>query len=288
MIERAGSDLPISEQAALLSISRSSLYYVPRPPSLREVAIKHRMDVLFTDDPCLGARRLSHLLGEAGYPIDRKTVRAYMIEMGLEAIYPKPNLSKPAPEHKIYPYLLRGVVARYPDHIWGVDITYVRLLGGWMYLVAILDWYSRYIVSWEVDQTLEIGFVLTCLDRALEKTTPTISNSDQGSHFTSPQFVDRLLKKQVAVSMDGRGRAMDNIFTERLWRTVKYEEVYLHDYETPRHARQSLARYLTYYNERRPHQSLGYRTPAQVYFGTKPQDPMKGEKANLKIVRSVS
>src|SRR5581483_10304691 len=170
MVERASREFSLSEQAELLSLSRSSLYYVARPPAAREVAIKHRMDELFTNDPCLGARRLAFLLGQEGNQIDRKTVRAYMLEMGLEAIYPKPNLSKPAPEHKIYPYLLRGVSARYPDHIWGVDITYVRLLGGWMYLVAILDWYSRYIVSWEVDQTLEIGFVLTCLDRALEKT----------------------------------------------------------------------------------------------------------------------
>lgn len=268
MIERADAELTLSEQADLLSISRSSLYYVPRAPDMREVAIKHRIDVLFTDDPCLGARRLAYLLGKEGCVIDRKTVGAYMRQMGLEAIYPKPNLSKPAPEHKIYPYLLRGVPARYCNHIWGVDITYIRLLGGWMYLVAILDWYSRYIVSWELDQTLEIEFVLDCLDGALAKATPTISNSDQGSHFTSPQFVNLLLAKGAAVSMDGRGRAMDNIFTERLWRTVKYEEVYLHAYETPRQARQSLARYLDYYNERRPHQSLGYRTPAEVYFGT--------------------
>jgi putative transposase len=239
MIERVDADLSLSEQADLLSISRSSLYYVARPPDAREIAIKHRIDSLFTDDPCLGARRLAFLLEKEGRVIDRKTVGAYMREMGLEAIYPKPNLSKPAPEHKIYPYLLRGVPSRYPNHIWGVDITYVRLLGGWMYLVAILDWYSRYIVSWELDQTLEIGFVLDCLDRALLKATPTINNSDQGSHFTSPQFVNRLLAKQVAVSMDGRGRAMDNIFTERLWRTVKYEEVYLHDYATPREGRQS-------------------------------------------------
>jgi putative transposase len=273
MIERAGADLTLSEQADLLTISRSSLYYLPRPPGDREIAIKHRIDRLFTDDPCLGARRLAYLLGKEGSAIDRKTVRAYMIEMGLEAIYPKPNLSKPAAEHKIYPYLLRGVPARYANHIWGVDITYVRLLGGWMYLVAILDWYSRYIVSWELDQTLEIEFVLECVDRALAQATPTINNSDQGSHFTSPQFVNRLLAKEVAVSMDGRGRAMDNIFTERLWRTVKYEEVYLHDYETPRQARQGLTRYLTYYNEGRPHQSLGYRTPADVYFGTQQEDP---------------
>jgi putative transposase len=288
MIERAGAQLTLSEQADLLTISRSSLYYLPRPPGEREISIKHRIDRLFTDDPCLGARRLAFLLGKEGHTIDRKTVRAYMIEMGLEAVYPKPNLSKPAPEHTIYPYLLRGVPARYANHIWGVDITYVRLLDGWMYLVAILDWYSRYIVSWELDQTLHIEFVLECLDRALARATPTITNSDQGSHFTSPQFVDRLLAKEVAVSMDGRGRAMDNIFTERLWRTVKYEEVYLHDYETPRQARQSLTRYLTYYNEGRPHQSLGYRTPADVYFGTQQEDPLKGAEPNLKIVRSVS
>jgi len=202
MIERAGADLSLSEQADLLTISHSSLYYVPRPPDAHEVVIKHRIDELFTDDPCLGARRLAFLLKKEGHRIDRKPVRAYMIAMGLEAIYPKPNLSKPAPDHKIYPYLLRGVPARYSNHIWGVDITYVRLLGGWMYLVAILDWYSRYIVSWELDQTLEIEFVLACLDRALAKATPTINNSDQGSHFTSPQFVNRLLVKEVAVSME--------------------------------------------------------------------------------------
>jgi putative transposase len=269
-------------------LSRTSLYYVARPPDAREVAIKHRMDELFTNDPCLGARRLASLLSQEGKSVDRKTVRAYMLDMGLEAIYPKPNLSKPAPEHKIYPYLLRGVTAGYPNHIWGIDITYVRLLGGWMYLVAILDWFSRYIVSWELDQSLEIGFVLDCLDRALEKATPTISNSDQGSHFTSPQFVDRLLARDVAVSMDGRGRAMDNIFTERIWRTVKYEEVYLHDYQTPREARQRLSRFLSYYNEGRPHQSLGYRTPAEVYFGTQKQDLLKGAEPNLYKVCSVS
>ncbi len=288
MVDREDTPFSLAEQAELLGVSRSSLYYVPRPPSPREIALKHRMDELFTNDPCLGARRLAFLLGQEGMPVDKKTVRNYMIEMGLEAIYPKPTLSKPAPDHKIYPYLLRGVVANSPNHIWGIDITYIRLLHGWMYLVAILDWHSRYIVSWELDQTLEIEFVLSCLDRALDVATPAISNSDQGSHFTSPQFVERLLAKGTSVSMDGRGRAMDNIFTERLWRTVKYEEVYLHAYETPRDARQSLTRYLTYYNEGRPHQSLGYRTPKQVYFGTQQPDPQKGEESNLKIVPSVS
>jgi len=288
MVEWAGAELPLSEQADLLSLSRSSLYYTPRPPGAREIAIKHKIDAIYTEHPYFGARRMAHTLGTEGIVVDRKTARAYMQQMGLEAIYPAPNLSKPTPEHKIYPYLLRNLTSSYPNHIWGVDITYIRMQSGWMYLVAILDWYSRYIVSWEIDQTLEIGFVLACLDRALDQAVPTICNSDQGSHFTSPQFVDRLLAKQVAVSMDGRGRAMDNIFTERLWRTVKYEEVYLNDYLTPKEARQKLTRYLTFYNNRRPHQSLDYRTPAEVYFGSQQKDTMKGAEPNLKIVCSVS
>jgi len=288
MLEWADAELPLSEQADLLSLTRSSLYYTPRPPGAREIAIKHRIDAIYTEHPYYGARRMAHTLGTEGIVVDRKTARAYMQQMGLEAIYPAPNLSKPAPEHKIYPYLLRNLTSSYPNHIWGVDITYIRMQSGWMYLVAILDWYSRYIVSWEIDQTLEIGFVLACLDRALDQAVPTICNSDQGSHFTSPQFVDRLLAKQVAVSMDGRGRAMDNIFTERLWRTVKYEEVYLNDYLTPKEARQKLTRYLTFYNNRRPHQSLDYRTPAEVYFGSQQKDTMKGAEPNLKIVCSVS
>jgi putative transposase len=288
MVEWAGAELPLSEQAELLSVSRSSLYYDPRPPAAREVAIKHRIDALYTEHPYYGARRMAYTLGMEGLVVDRKTARAYMQQMGLEAIYPNPNLSKPAPEHRIYPYLLRNLTSSYPNHVWGVDITYIRMQSGWMYLVAILDWYSRYIVSWEIDQTLEIGFVLDCLDRALSRAIPTICNSDQGSHFTSPQFVDRLLAQNVAVSMDGRGRAMDNIFTERLWRSVKYEEVYLNDYLTPKEARRGLTRYLTFYNEQRPHQSLGYRTPAEVYFGTHQPDTPKGAEPNLNIVCSVS
>jgi len=152
-----------------------------------------------------------------------------------------------------------------PDHIWGIDITYIRLTRGWMYLVAILDWFSRYVISWELDQTLELPFVLTAVERALAQATPQICNSDQGSHFTSPQYIERLLAKDVRISMDGKGRALDNIFTERLWRTVKYEEVYLHDYDSPKAARKALTKYLTFYNQERPHQALGYRTPAEVY-----------------------
>jgi putative transposase len=265
MLERSGSELTLSEQADLLSMSRSSLYYVPRAPSEWEVAVKHRIDTIYTDQPFYGSRRIRNTLLEEGFDIGRDAVRQYMREMGLEAIYPKPNLSKPAPEHLIYPYLLRGVKSAYPNHIWGIDITYIRLLHGWMYLVAILDWYSRYIVSWELSETLEIAFVLACVDRALQGAVPTIFNSDQGSHFTSPQCVDRVLKAGAKVSMDGRGRAMDNIFTERLWRTVKYEHVYLNDYASPREARQGIGRYLRFYCEDRPHQSLGYRRPIEVY-----------------------
>jgi putative transposase len=224
-VERGCADLTLQEQADLLGMSRASLYYTPRPPSAQEVAIKHRLDAIYTKYPFYGSRRILHMLHKEAFVIGRNTVRAYMQEMGLYAIYPKPNLSQAAPEHRIYPYLLRGIPSAYPNHVWGIDITYIRCKGGWLYLVAILDWYSRYIVAWELDQTLEIAFVLACLEKALGRATPTICNSDQGSHFTSPQFVQRLLDKQVAVSMDGRGRALDNIFTERLWRTVKYEEV---------------------------------------------------------------
>jgi putative transposase len=266
-VERVDCALSLKEQAHLLSLSRSNLYYTPRPPSAAEVAIKHRMDAIYTDCPFYGARRIAHTLREEGVSISRKTVRAYMQEMGLEAVYPRPNLSAPDLENKVYPYLLRGVSSVHPNHIWGIDITYIRLSGGWMYLVAILDWHSRYIVSWELDQTLEIGFVLACVDRALEGAAPTIFNSDQGSHFTSPQYTTRLEAAGVAISMDGRGRALDNIFTERLWRTVKYEEVYLHDYDSPKEARRGLTRYLSFYNERRLHQALDYKTPAEVYFG---------------------
>ncbi len=185
--------------------------------------------------------------------------------MGISGIAPGPNTSKAAPEHKIFPYLLRHVSAEYPNHVWGVDITYIRLRGGWMYLVAILDWFSRFVIAWELDQTLELPFVLNAVDRALGQATPTIWNSDQGSHFTSPQYLDRLLSAGVQISMDGQGRASDNIFTERLWRSLKYEEVYLNDYASPREARHGLERYFYFYNFERPHMALDYQTPAQVY-----------------------
>jgi len=267
MVERDHCELSVSVQAELLGVSRSSLYYHPAEPSPEEVAVKHRIDELYTEYPFYGSRRIAAAMRREGMATNRKAVRRHMREMGIEAIYPGPNTSKRRLEHRAYPYLLRGLTISHPDHVWGVDITYVRMQSAWMYLVAVLDWYSRYVVAWGLDQALGLVFVLEAMQRALSGARPSICNSDQGSHFTSPQFVRLLEDADVRVSMDGRGRALDNVFTERLWRSVKYEEVYIRGYENPRGARQSLSRYFEYYNHERPHQALGYRTPAEVYYG---------------------
>jgi putative transposase len=266
LIERTKSELALSVQADLLSLSRASLYYQPLPPSAEEVRLKHRIDEVYTQSPFYGARKIAAQLQREGMGINRKTVGRYMREMGIAAISPGPNLSQRNHKEGMYPYLLRHITSAYPNHIWGIDITYIRLRGGWMYLVAILDWYSRYVISWDLDQTLELPFVLTTVQRALGQAMPLICNSDQGSHFTSPQYLELLKASDVQISMDGKGRALDNIFTERLWRTVKYEEVYIHDYLSPREARQALTRYFTFYNQERLHQALDYQTPAEVYF----------------------
>jgi putative transposase len=258
----------VRAQAALLGVQRSSLYYRPVARAPTDVQIKHRLDELYTAHPYYGSRRLAAQLRREGLLVNRKAVQRHMREMGIAGIAPGPQTSTPAPEHRIYPYLLRGVRAGYPNHVWGVDITYVRMEGAWLYLVAILDWYSRYIVSWELDQTLELPFVLRAAERALGQARPQIWNSDQGSQFTSQEYLALLTTAAVQVSMDGRGRALDNIFTERLWRTIKYEEVYLHSYESPREARRGLSAYIGFYNGQRLHQALGYQTPAEVYFGT--------------------
>jgi len=290
LIDKTDKSLPVVAQAELLNISRSSLYYAPRGPSTKEVRLKHRIDELYTQYPFYGSRRIHRQLQREGEVVGENTVAGYMRQMGIQAIYPGPNLSKRAKNANIYPYLLRNITAQRRNHIWGIDITYVRLQRGWMYLVAVIDWYSRYIVSWELDDTLEIPFVLRAVDRALAQATPTIWNSDQGSHFTSPQYLNRLKKAEVQISMDGKGRAIDNIFTERLWRSIKYEEVYLKDYQSPRQARQSLAEYVQFYNYRRLHQSLDYRTPAEVYFDSHLLTiiPEKGAKTSLSIADPLS
>jgi putative transposase len=266
----------VRAQAELLGLNRSTLYYRPVPPSAEEVALKHRIDEIYTAHPYYGSRRVAAVLRREGVAISRRAVRRQMREMGIAGVAPGPHTSRGAPQHPVYPYLLGTVTSAYPNHVWGVDITYVRLQGGWLYLVAVLDWYSRYVVSWELDQTLELPFVLRATRRALEQATPTIWNSDQGSHFTSPQYLALLQAADVQISMDGKGRALDNIFTERLWRTIKYEEVYLHSYESPREARRGLGRYLVFYNQERPHQALGYRTPAEVYHAAPASGPPRG------------
>jgi putative transposase len=251
----------------LLSLNRSSLYYQPKAPTVEELALKRRIDEIYTATPFYGIRRITAQLQQEGMVVNHKAVARHMREMGLAAIYPGPNLSKRAHQQAVYPYLLRGLAISRPNQVWGIDITYVRCRASWLYLVAILDWYSRFVVAWEVDQTLAQPFVLQAIERALATATPEIWNSDQGSHFTSAAYAERLKAAGVRISMDGRGRALDNIFVERLWRSVKYEEVYLHDYATPHEGRTQLAGYLDFYNNRRLHQALAYRTPAAVYHG---------------------
>lgn len=227
--------------------------------------LKRRIDELYTAYPFYGSRKITAVL-RAEMTVNRKAVQRHMREMGIAGICPGPNLSQRATKHHVFPYLLRHLTVAYPNQVWGIDITYIRLLTGWLYLVAVLDWFSRYVISWELSDTLELPFVLTCAERALAQAIPQIWNSDQGSHFTSPQYTDLLLAAGVQISMDGRGRARDNIFTERLWRTVKYEEVYLTEYASPRDARHGLGHYFQFYNHERPHQALDYRTPAALYF----------------------
>ena len=265
LIEWNRESLPLSTQAELLGLNRSGLYYKPTSPSPMTVALRHKIDEIYTQRPFLGSRRITWELKREGFPVNRKAVQRHMQEMGIRAIYPGPNLSKREQESRIFPYLLRNLKIEKPNHVWGIDITYIRLSGGWMYLAALIDWFSRYIVEWELDQTLETGLVLKPVKRALDKVRPEIFNSDQGSQFTSDDYIELLQNADVKISMDGKGRAIDNIFTERFWRSLKYEEVYLKDYESPREARRGIAGYIEYYNFDRPHMSLGYEIPGEVY-----------------------
>jgi len=267
LVEWDGSEFSIKTQAELLELNRQSLYYKPAQPSDEEIAVKHRIDEIYTESPFYGSRRITACLRREGLVINRKQVQHHMREMGLEGIAPKPNLSLRDKQNQVFPYLLKGLVIKEPNQVWGIDITYIRLLGGWMYLVAILDWHSRYVVSWELDQSMEMEFVLRAVNRALGKAKPEIFNSDQGSQFTSQAYRGVLEEAEVRISMDGKGRCFDNIFTERLWRTVKYEDVYIKGYTTPRETRLGIESYFEFYNNKRLHQSLDYQTPAEVYFG---------------------
>ncbi len=273
-IEWDKPEIAIKTQAELLSLNRTSLYYKPVGVSEEEVALKNRIDEIYTEHPFYGSRRIAAVLRREGREVNRKAVQRHMREMGIAGVCPGPNLSKRNHENQVFPYLLRDIEVAYPDQVWGTDITYIRLFQGWMYLVVFMDWYSRYVVSWELDQTMQASFVVKAADRALTMAKPQIINSDQGSQYTSPQYVELVSAAGVRISMDGRGRAHDNIFTERLWRSVKYEEVYLHEYRSPREARQGLREYFEFYNNHRPHQALGYRTPAEVYREGKNREMM--------------
>ena len=270
-------------QCELVGLPRSSWYYQPTAESAEDLELMRLLDEQYTRTPFFGSRRMKIALGEQGWEVNRKRVQRLMRRMGLEAIYAKPRLSDPAPGHRIYPYLLRGVKIERPNQVWSTDITYIRLRGGFVYLVAILDWYSRYVLAWEVSVTLDTSFCLSALDWALRTAKPEIFNSDQGAQFTSEDFTGRLKDQGIPISMDGRGRALDNVFVERLWRTVKYEEVYLKDYSGVPDAIGSLSRYFPFYNHERPHQSLGYRTPAAVYFGDGNEMPRQKKPAMLLV-----
>ena len=225
------------------------------------------IDRQYLDTPFYGSRRMREMLREYGYNVNRKRVQRLMRQMGLEAIYPKPRTSRPSPKNKVYPYLLRNLNIEYANQVWCADITYIPLSNGFMYLVAIMDWFSRYVISWEISNTLDTSFCLSALEDALLEAKPTIFNTDQGSQFTSEGFTQRLTQAGIDISMDGRGRFLDNIFIERLWRSVKYENIYIYRYESVPELEHGLNQYFRFYNLRRPHQSFEYQTPAQVYFG---------------------
>lgn len=265
LVEPAHPRLSIARQCELLGLARSTWYYQPAEESVENLALMRLLDEQYTRTPFYGIRRMAAWLHQQGYAVNHKRVGRLLRLMGLEAIYPKPRLSVPGDPACRYPYLLRGLAVVRVNQVWSTDITYIRMQRGFLYLVAVLDWHSRYVLAWEVSNTLDTGFCLATLERALQRGTPEIFNSDQGVQFTSAAFTARLSTAGSRISWDGRGRARDNIFVERLWRTLKYEEVYLHDYQTVPEAVSSLTRYFRFYNEERLHQALGYQPPAQVF-----------------------
>ena len=268
MIDR-NHDLSITRQAKALGVSRGSVYYSPRPLSKAILALMRRIDELHLDYPFAGSRMLQALLLGEGYQVGRLRVRNLMKRMGIEAVYRRPNTSKPAPGHKIYPYLLRTLPVTRPNQVWAMDITYIPMARGFIYLAAVLDWFTRRVLSWRVSITLEADFCIEAVEEALTRyAKPKIFNTDQGSQFTSSDFIKVLAAREIRISMDGKGAWRDNVFVERLWRTIKYEEVYLRAYASVSEARASIGRYLGFYNSRRPHSSLDGKTPDQVYFNT--------------------
>ena len=260
------SEISIRRQCELLGVNRSGLYYQPLGESEENLMLMRLIDEEYTRHPFYGSRRMKEWLCGRGHQVGRNRVRRLMGLMGIEAVYPKPRLSQPGDEHKIYPYLLNGVEVTHANQVWSTDITYIRMAEGFVYLVAVVDWYSRFVLSWALSVTMELDFCLAALKRALRRGRPEIFNSDQGSQFTSGKFTGELEAHGITISMDGRGRCFDNIFIERLWRSLKYEEVYLRDYALVPEARAGIGKWFRFYNHERLHQSLGYRTPAGLYL----------------------
>jgi putative transposase len=270
MIDRE-HDLPITKQVKVLRISRGSVYYLPRPVSPSDLEVMRRLDRLHLEHPFAGSRMLHGLLIGEGYKIGRRHVKTLMKRMGIEALYRRPRTTKPAPGHTIYPYLLRGMEVTRPNQVWAMDITYIPMARGFVYLAVVLDWFSRRVLSWRLSVTMEAAFCVETLEDALSRHGKSdIFNTDQGSQFTGAAFTGVLIKNGIAISMDGKGAWRDNVFVERLWRSVKYEEVYLHAYDSVGEARTSIGRYLDFYNGRRPHSSLDGATPDHAYFTSLP------------------
>ena len=267
LIEPHHADLSIRRQCELIGLNRASYYYEPARETAENLHLMRLIDEEYMRHPFLGSRRMTDYLCRQGYRVNRKRIQRLMRIMGIEALYPKPKLSKAHPEHKVYPYLLREVKITAPNQVWSSDITYVPMPDGLMYLVAVIDWYSRYVLAWQFSNTLDGYFCLDALEEALAQGRPHIFNTDQGVQFTAHRFTTRLEEAGISVSMDGRGRCLDNIFIERLWRSIKYEDIYLNGYEDVLALDGGVSTYLAYYNDERPHQSLGYKTPAEVHHG---------------------
>ena len=267
LIDRKNLDISLSRQAELLDISRSSIYYEPRI-NTENFLLAEKIDKIYTAYPFYGSRKIKHELGRRGYAVGRERVQKLMRTMGIAAIYPKRKTSQPNPRHKVYPYLLKGLKIERVNQVWCTDITYIKMNKGWVYLVAVMDWYSRYVLSWNLSTTMETDFCVKALENALQISKPEIFNTDQGSQFTSKEFTQVLLNSRIKISMDGRGRVFDNIFIERLWRSLKYEEVYINDYESFGVARNRISKYFDFYDNKRLHESLGYVPPVEIYKNT--------------------
>jgi len=284
MVDRRHRWLSVVRQCRLLGVNRSSLYYQPVGTSEGDLTLMKLIDRQYLATPFYGARKIAVWLKTQGQRVNRKRVRRLMGIMGLKAIYRRPRTSVPAPGHKTYPYLLKGMKITRPNQVWAADITYIPMARGFLYLVAIIDWYSRYVLSWRLSNTLDAEFCVEALQEALRKGRPDIFNTDQGAQFTSEAFIGLLEQHGVRISMDGKGRYADNLFIERLWRTVKYEEVYLKAYQNGREARIGIGNYFRFYDADRPHQALGYRTPAEVFTSMTVEDTNGGVVESLTLV----